>query len=88
MIGGSADLTHSNNTKTKVTEPVSKAGFAGRYINYGVREHAMVAAMNGIATDAHVIQGTALKLPAGNPQASTPQPAPTTVPQAAPKKRD
>ncbi len=43
-----------------------------------------LAAMNGIAPDAHVIQGTALKLPAGNPQASTPQPAPTTVPQAAP----
>jgi transketolase len=49
MIGGSADLTHSNNTKTKVTEPVSKAGFKGRYINYGVREHGMMAAMNGIA---------------------------------------
>lgn len=49
MIGGSADLTGSNNTKTKVTAPVQAGDFAGRYIYYGVREHAMAAVMNGIA---------------------------------------
>ncbi len=49
MIGGSADLTHSNNTKTKATVPIARDDFSGRYINYGVREHAMMAAMNGIA---------------------------------------
>jgi transketolase len=49
LIGGSADLTGSNNTKTAVTAPVSAGNFAGSYIHYGVREHAMAAAMNGIA---------------------------------------
>jgi transketolase len=50
LVGGSADLTGSNNTKTAVTEPVSAANrYAGRYIYYGVREHAMAAAMNGIS---------------------------------------
>lgn len=49
MIGGSADLTGSNNTKTKVTAPVQAGDFSGRYIYYGVREHAMAAVMNGIA---------------------------------------
>ena len=49
LIGGSADLTGSNNTKTKATSPVTRDSFAGRYIHYGVREHAMAAAMNGIA---------------------------------------
>jgi transketolase len=49
MIGGSADLTHSNNTKTKATVPIERGDFSGRYINYGVREHGMMAAMNGIA---------------------------------------
>jgi LysM repeat protein len=40
-----------------------------------------LAAMNGVSPDAHVISGTALKLPAGSPQASAPQPAPTAIPQ-------
>ena len=48
-IGGSADLTGSNNTKTAQTEPVTPDDFSGRYIHYGIREHGMAAAMNGIA---------------------------------------
>jgi transketolase len=49
MIGGSADLTGSNNTKTKQLEVMTPDNPAGRYIHYGVREHGMAAAMNGIA---------------------------------------
>ena len=49
MIGGSADLTGSNNTKTVATAPVSADDFGGRYLYYGVREHGMAAAMNGMA---------------------------------------
>ena len=49
MIGGSADLTPSNNTKTKTIDPISKNNFKGRFIHYGIREHAMAAAMNGMA---------------------------------------
>ena len=49
MIGGSADLTGSNNTKTKVEAVITPEDFAGRYIHYGVREHAMAAVMNGMA---------------------------------------
>ncbi len=49
MIGGSADLTGSNNTRTKCTEPITGTDFSGRYVHYGVREHAMGAAMSGIA---------------------------------------
>ncbi len=49
LIGGSADLTGSNNTKTKATEAVQAGNFSGRYIYYGVREHAMAAVMNGLA---------------------------------------
>ena len=49
MIGGSADLTGSNNTKAACMDPVSASDFAGRYIYYGVREHGMAAAMNGMA---------------------------------------
>jgi transketolase len=48
-IGGSADLTHSNLTLTKNLQPITARRYAGRYIHYGVREHAMGAAMNGIA---------------------------------------
>jgi transketolase len=48
-IGGSADLTGSNNTKTPQTLPVTPDDFSGRYIHYGIREHGMAAAMNGIA---------------------------------------
>ena len=49
LIGGSADLTGSNNTKTKALDPINKNDFSGRYIYYGVREHAMAAVMNGLA---------------------------------------
>ena len=49
MIGGSADLTGSNNTKVGTFAPVAPGDFAGRYIHYGVREHAMAAAMTGMA---------------------------------------
>lgn len=48
-IGGSADLTGSNNTKTSQTVPVTPDDFSGRYIHYGIREHGMAAAMNGMA---------------------------------------
>ncbi|TYC60487.1 transketolase [Rhodobacterales bacterium] len=48
-IGGSADLTGSNNTKTAQTLPVTPSDFSGRYIHYGIREHGMAAAMNGMA---------------------------------------
>ncbi len=47
-VGGSADLTGSNLTKTTGMEPVTRDNYAGNYINYGVREHAMVAIENGI----------------------------------------
>ena len=48
-LGGSADLTGSNNTRTATLDAISADGFGGRYLHYGVREHAMGAAMNGIA---------------------------------------
>jgi transketolase len=49
LLGGSADLTHSNLTRAKTQRPVRHDCFEGNYIHYGVREHAMAAAMNGIA---------------------------------------
>ena len=49
LLGGSADLTHSNLTLTKVQQAVRPGAYDGNYIHYGVREHAMAAAMNGIA---------------------------------------
>jgi transketolase len=49
LLGGSADLTHSNLTLTKVQQAVRPGAYDGHYIHYGVREHAMAAAMNGIA---------------------------------------
>jgi len=55
MIGGSADLTGSNNTKAKAQAIVTADKFAGRYIHYGVREHGMAAAMNGMALHRGVI---------------------------------
>ncbi|NVK60414.1 MAG: transketolase [Rhodobacteraceae bacterium] len=48
-VGGSADLTGSNNTKTRGQAPVKPGDYAGSYIHYGIREHGMAAAMNGIA---------------------------------------
>ena len=55
MIGGSADLTGSNNTKPKGMTVLSAANYGGRFIHYGVREHAMAAAMNGMALHRGVI---------------------------------
>lgn len=49
LIGGSADLTSSNNTKTTHTASVTPEDFSGRYIHYGIREHGMAAMMNGLA---------------------------------------
>ncbi len=49
LLGGSADLTHSNLTLTRAQQPVRPGAFDGNYIHYGIREHAMAAAMNGIA---------------------------------------
>jgi len=49
IIGGSADLSGSNNTKTKNSKVISSKDFNGNYIHYGIREHGMAAAMNGLA---------------------------------------
>ncbi|MGI8705706.1 MAG: transketolase [Sphingomicrobium sp.] len=54
-IGGSADLTGSNNTKTKALEPLTAENYGGRYIYYGIREFGMAAAMNGMALHGGVI---------------------------------
>jgi transketolase len=54
-IGGSADLTGSNNTKTKGLQLLTAAEPSGRYLHYGVREHAMAGAMNGMALHGGVI---------------------------------
>ena len=48
-IGGSADLTPSNNTKTSQMKAITPTDFSGRYMHWGIREHATAAAMNGIA---------------------------------------
>ncbi|WP_417666325.1 transketolase [Roseibium sp.] len=49
MLGGSADLTGSNNTRTKAMQPVTADDASGSYMHYGIREHGMAAAMNGLA---------------------------------------
>jgi transketolase len=49
LIGGSADLTTSNGTRTKHHQAITAEDFGGNYLHYGVREHAMAAAMNGMA---------------------------------------
>jgi transketolase len=54
-VGGSADLTGSNNTRTKGLEPLTAENYAGRYIYYGIREFGMAAAMNGMALHGGVI---------------------------------
>jgi transketolase len=54
-LGGSADLTGSNNTKSKDMKPLTAADYGGRYIHYGIREHGMAAAMNGMALHGGVI---------------------------------
>ncbi len=54
-IGGSADLTGSNNTKTKDQAPLDSSNYGGRYIYYGIREFGMAAAMNGMALHGGVV---------------------------------
>ncbi|MBT5241547.1 MAG: transketolase [Rhodospirillaceae bacterium] len=49
MVGGSADLTGSNNTKVDALRPISSDDFSGGYVYWGVREHGMASAMNGMA---------------------------------------
>ena len=55
LIGGSADLAGSNNTKTKSHKIIKPSNFLGNYIHYGVREHAMCGIMNGIALHSNLI---------------------------------
>jgi len=55
LIGGSADLTGSNNTFVKGTEILDAPTYDGRYVNYGIREFGMAAAMNGLALHGGVI---------------------------------
>src|SRR5262249_9174479 len=55
MVGGSADLTGSNNTRAKAMAALTPANYGGRFIHYGVREHAMAAAMNGMALHRGVV---------------------------------
>ncbi len=55
LIGGSADLAGSNNTKTKDHKIIKPGNFSGNYIHYGVREHAMCGIMNGIALHSNLI---------------------------------
>ena len=55
LIGGSADLAGSNNTKTKDHTVIKPGDFSGNYIHYGVREHAMCGIMNGIALHSNLI---------------------------------
>ena len=54
-IGGSADLTGSNNTKTSQTKPIAPGDYDGRYVYYGIREHGMAAAINGMALHGGII---------------------------------
>jgi len=55
LIGGSADLTPSNNTKAKSQKVVDRDHFDGSYIHYGIREHGMAAAMNGMAAHGGIV---------------------------------
>lgn len=55
LIGGSADLTGSNNTKVSASTVIDSTNYGGNYINYGVREHAMGAIMNGIALHSNLV---------------------------------
>jgi transketolase len=55
LVGGSADLTGSNNTRTKSMKAMSVADYSGRFIHYGIREHCMAAAMNGMALHGGII---------------------------------
>ncbi|MGE3145579.1 MAG: transketolase [Pseudorhodoplanes sp.] len=55
MVGGSADLTGSNNTRTKAMKAMSAADYGARFIHYGIREHGMAAAMNGMTLHGGII---------------------------------
>jgi transketolase len=55
MVGGSADLTGSNNTRAKGMAAVSANNYGARFVHYGIREHGMAAAMNGMALHGGVI---------------------------------
>ena len=55
LLGGSADLTESNNTKRKTARAITADDFSGDYIHYGIREHGMAAAMNGMALHGGVV---------------------------------
>ena len=55
LLGGSADLTPSNNTRAKGLTDVKPGDFAGRYMRYGVREHGMATAMNGVSVHGGLI---------------------------------
>jgi transketolase len=55
LLGGSADLTGSNNTKVKNAKAMVAGAYGGNYVNYGIREHGMAAAMNGLALHGGVI---------------------------------
>src|SRR5205085_7778825 len=55
MVGGSADLTGSNNTRPKGMAAMTAADYAGRFIHYGIREHGMAAVMNGMALHGGII---------------------------------
>ena len=55
LIGGSADLTGSNGTRTKQHTPVTPTDFSANYLHWGVREHGMAAAMNGMALHGGII---------------------------------
>ena len=55
MVGGSADLTGSNNTRTKSMKAMSASDYSGRFIHYGIREHGMAAAMNGMTLHGGII---------------------------------
>ncbi|ADZ69419.1 transketolase [Polymorphum gilvum] len=55
MVGGSADLTGSNNTRTKAMRPVTADDAGGSYLHYGIREHGMAAAMNGLALHGGIV---------------------------------
>ncbi|MGA7971851.1 MAG: transketolase [Pseudolabrys sp.] len=55
MIGGSADLTGSNNTRTKSMQAMTASDFSGRFIHYGIREFGMAAAMNGMALHGGIV---------------------------------
>jgi transketolase len=55
LLGGSADLTPSNNTKVKSQKEITRENYGGSYLHYGIREHGMAAAMNGLAVHGGII---------------------------------